>query len=71
MQAPDLSWNKLKGLVTKLYDEWLANGVQEYTKQRNLRRPPRKLIVEWIMDAWNKLVEKSRKYQKVVQSLCP
>ena len=32
MQAPDLSWNKLKGLVTKLYDEWLANGVQEYTK---------------------------------------
>lgn len=71
MQAPDLSWNKLKGLVAKLYDEWLANGVQEYTKQRNLRLPPRKLIVEWIMDAWNKLVEKSRKYQKVVQSLCP
>ena len=71
MQAPDLSWNKLKGLVTKLYDEWLANGVQEYTKQRNLRLPPRKLIVEWIMDAWNKLVEKSWKYQKVVQSLCP
>ena len=32
IQAPDLSWNKLfKGLMTELYDKWLANGVQEYT----------------------------------------
>ena len=40
-----------KGLVTEIYDEWLANGVQEATEQGTLKRPPRKLFVEWIMDA--------------------
>ena len=35
--------------------EWLANGVQEYTEQGNLKPPPRKLIVEWITNAWDKL----------------
>ena len=56
IQALDLSWNiPFKGVVTELCDKWLANGVQDYTEQRNLKPPPRKLIVEWIVDAWNKL----------------
>ena len=42
-------------MVTELYNKWLANGMQEYTEQVNLKPPPRKLIVEWIMDTWNKL----------------
>ena len=57
VQAPGLLWNKpFKGLVTELYDKWLANGVQEYTEQGNLKPPSRKVIVEWIMNAWNKLI---------------
>ena len=33
----------------------LASDVEEYTKQRNWKPPPIKLIVEWIIDACNKL----------------
>lgn len=32
-----------------------ASDVEEYTKQRNWKPPPIKLIVEWIIDAQNKL----------------
>ena len=51
IQAPDLSWNKpFKAMMTERYDDWLANGVTEYTEQGNLKAPSRKLMVEWIID---------------------
>ena len=56
IQAPDLSWNKpFKATMTERYDDWLANGVMEYTEQGNLKAPSRKLMVEWIIDSWSKL----------------
>ena len=56
IQAPDVCWNKpFKGLVTEKYDEWIANGVHEYTKAENMNAAPRRLVVEWILKSWNKL----------------
>ena len=56
IQAPDVSWNKpFKALVTEQYDEWMASGAQEYTEARNMRPPPRKTIVNWVLTAWSRL----------------
>lgn len=56
VQAPDVSWNKpFKALVAEQYDEWMASGVQEYTEAGNMRPPPRKTIVEWVLTAWSRL----------------
>ena len=43
IQAPDVVWNKpFKAKVTEQYDEWMGN----------MRAPPRKEIVKWILEAW-------------------
>ena len=56
IQAPNVCWNKqFKGLVTEKYDEWIANGVHEYTKAENMKAAPRRLVVEWILKSWNEL----------------
>lgn len=56
VQAPDVCWNKpFKALVTEQYDEWMASGVQEYTESGNMRPPSRKMIVEWVLNAWSHL----------------
>ena len=53
IQAPDVCWNApFKELVTERYDEWMAEGSQEYTAQGNLKAPPRRKIIEWILEAW-------------------
>ena len=60
VQAPDVSWNKpFKTRVTELYDQWLSEGVHEYTVGGNIKAPSRKKIVEWIIDAWSQLSEES------------
>ena len=38
--------------MTERYDEWMAEGSQEYTAQGNLIAPPRRKIIEWILEAW-------------------
>ena len=46
IQAPDVCWNApFKELVTERYDEWMAEGSQEYTAQGNLKAPPRRKIM--------------------------
>ena len=37
---------------THLSSEWMAEGSQEYTAQGNLKAPPRRKIIEWILEAW-------------------
>ena len=55
IQAPDVCWNApFKVLVTERYDEWMAEGSQEYTAEGNLKAPPRRKIMEWILEAWKK-----------------
>lgn len=41
--------------VSEQYDEWMASGVQECTEAGNMRPPPRKTIVEWVLTAWARL----------------
>ena len=57
IQAPDVSWNKtFKAFCTERYNQWSADGVHAETKDGNLlKEPPRKRIVEWILDAWASL----------------
>ena len=56
IQAPDVSWNKpFKAKVTEKYDEWMANGHHTFTAAGNMRAPPRREIVQWILEAWNDL----------------
>ena len=56
VQAPDVLWKKsFKIMMTELYDNWLSQGIQEYTTSGNLKAPPRKLIVEWVLESWASL----------------
>ena len=56
IQAPDVSWNKpFKAHVTDEYDKWLSSGIHQYTKSGNIKAPPRKIIVQWILDSWGNL----------------
>ena len=57
VQTADVSWNKpFKADCTEQYDEWLANeGLTNLTQMGNLRAPPRRDVVRWILKAWEKL----------------
>ena len=57
IQTPDLCWNKpFKGACTEKYDEWLGSvGIHEETAAGNLTAPPRKTILQWILDTWSQL----------------
>ena len=57
IQAPDVSWNKpFKTMCTNKYDEWLAsNGINQVTGCGNLKPPPRREIVRWILASWEEL----------------
>ena len=37
------------------YDEWLASGVHQYTEAGNMKPASRHLVVEWILESWNRL----------------
>ena len=41
--------------MTEKYDVRMAEGSQEFTAQGNMKAPPRRVIVEWILEAWNSL----------------
>ena len=38
--------------MTERYDAWMSEGSQEYTAQGNLKAPPQRKIVEWILETW-------------------
>ena len=42
-------------MITELYDNWLSQGIQEYTTSGNLKSPLRKLMVEWVLESWASL----------------
>ena len=54
IQAPDVSWNKpFKQKVTDLYNEWLSTeGLERETAAGNLKAPPRKCVLQWVLTAW-------------------
>ena len=59
IQAPDVCWNKpFKQYCTEFYDEWLAaKGLNEVTDCGNLKAPPRRDVVQWILKSWEKLTK--------------
>ena len=57
IQAPDVRCNKpFKQHCTESYDEWLSTtGLNEETDCGNLKAPPRREVVQWILKSWEKL----------------
>ena len=56
IQAPDVYWNKpFKGYIGEFYDEWLANGVHQYTEAGNMKSASRHIVVTSITEAWSRL----------------
>ena len=53
IQAPDVSWNNsFKAVCSENYDEYLGTvGIHKETAAGNLRAPPRRAILQWILDA--------------------
>ncbi|KAM4625025.1 uncharacterized protein ACJ7VT_003510 [Polymixia lowei] len=57
IQAPDVIWNQpFKASLYESYDNWMAGDVdKEYTAGGNTRAPARRLLVAWVLQAWDKL----------------
>ena len=56
IQASDVCWNKtFKAKITELYDQWLSEGVHQFTESGNMKPPSRKKKIEWVLDAWSQL----------------
>ncbi|ROJ57631.1 Synaptonemal complex protein SC65 [Anabarilius grahami] len=57
IQAPDVVWNQpFKASLHESYDNWMAGDVgKEYTAGGNMRAPARRLLVSWVLQAWEKL----------------
>ena len=51
------SHSKDLGHLTDRYDEWLSNGVHEYTAGGNMKSPPSRKVVEWVLGSWYALSE--------------
>ena len=59
IQTADVSWNKpFKGHCQDSYDNWLdTEGLLQETEAGNLKAPPRKRIVEWVLTSRGNLME--------------
>ena len=56
IQAPDVCQNKpLKVRMTQFYDQWLSEGVHQFTEGGNMQPPFRKRIIECVLDVWSQL----------------
>uniref|UniRef100_A0A915JRQ4 DDE-1 domain-containing protein n=1 Tax=Romanomermis culicivorax TaxID=13658 RepID=A0A915JRQ4_ROMCU len=56
IQTGDISWNKpFKLLLTEQYNEWMANGRQEFTKAGNMKAAPLEIVCQWIVKSWDSL----------------
>ncbi|KAL7382417.1 hypothetical protein ABVT39_021878 [Epinephelus coioides] len=57
IQAHNVMWNQpLKQNLHDAYDRWMAGDYQkEYTAGGDLKPPARRLLVDWVVTAWDKL----------------
>ena len=56
IQAVDVSWSQLiKDQLREMYNQWMDEGPHTHTKGGNMRGPPLKQIVQWILKAWSDL----------------
>ena len=48
----DVSWNKrFQAQVSDEYEKWISSGINQYHKSGHTKAPPRKIILQWILDA--------------------
>ena len=60
IQAPDVCCNKpFKARMTELYDQWLSEGVRQFTEGGNMKPPSRKRMIEWVLYAWSQLFKEN------------
>ena len=54
IKAPDVLWNKpFKEACTEKYNDWMGTvGIHSETAAGNLRAPPRKTVIHWILQSW-------------------
>ena len=56
IQAPDVMWTApFKAYIGEYYDEWMANGIHEFTEAGNMKPVPCRMVVKWVIDAWKEL----------------
>ena len=55
VQTPSVVWNKpFKGQIMEYYDEWLVSGLHQYTEAGDMKPASCHLVVEWILESWNR-----------------
>ena len=65
IQGPDVCCNKPFNVrMTELYDQWLSEGVHQFTEGGNMKPFSRKRIIEWILDPWSQLSKENIKSLK-------
>ena len=65
IQAFDVHWNKpFKVRMTKLYGQWLSEGVHQFTEGGNMKPPFRKKVIECVLDVWSQLSNENIKLFK-------
>ena len=48
IQASNVCWNKpFKARMTELYDQWLREGVHQFTEEGNMKPASKKRIIEF------------------------
>ena len=58
LQPADVSWNKpFKAFIQEKWEDWLMCGEHTYTPGGRMRKPTIKLMLKWISDAWENLLE--------------
>ncbi len=57
IQAADVKWNQpFKQSLQDAYDQWMAGDAdKEYTDRGYLKIPARRLLVDWVVAAWDKM----------------
>ncbi|KAL7382466.1 hypothetical protein ABVT39_022965 [Epinephelus coioides] len=57
IQAADVVWNQpFKASLHESYDSWMAGDADKtYTAGGNMRAPARRLLVAWVLKAWEEL----------------
>ena len=58
IQARGVSWDKpFKALATDKYFQWLAEeGINQLTSAGNFKPPPRRAIVNLILETWEEII---------------
>ena len=56
LQPCDVVWNKpMKDRVREKWNDWMANGEQQFTRTGKRKRASYIMVTEWVVDAWQSI----------------